>query len=189
MIYLKRLILLPFILFSLVISDAYSQSSAPTAREMMEEFSRMFEEQNRRMNDLILEFFEKSDYSGHFDDFDESLSSQQLRPRGLQFRSSFGGLSEAEIRRADDERHIIFELDGKGIDPNALKIDVSGGMVTVSGQIKNEHRSDEQGQFFQSTSISSFSRSFPVPGDAEADSIRIKKQDDKIQIKFDRRRV
>lgn len=150
------------------------------AREMMEEFSRMFEEQNRRMNDLILNFFDRHDH--HFDD-DRSL-------HGLQFRSSLGGVSNTEIRRRDDGRFVIFELEGGGVDIDNLDINLRDGMITVSGQVRSEESSESSTNYFQSTSISSFSRSFPLPGEAEADSMRVEQSNDgNIQIKFNKRRI
>lgn len=151
-------------------------SHAQSARDMMKEFTEMFEEQNRRMNDMFNQFFER--HHGDFGDL-----------QGLQFRSQLGGHSQTEIRKIEDDRHIIFELDEQGIDLSALDVSMNGGMITISGQVRQDNQSEEGNQFFQSTSISSFSRSFPVPGDAEPHSMRVEKSEGVIQVIFDRRMI
>ena len=153
-------------------NHAYSQS----ARDMMREFSEMFEDQNRRMNEMFNQFFER-----HEDDFGDL--------QGIQFRSHLGGFSQTDIRQVENDRHIIFELDEQGIDLSALDVTMNGGMITISGQIRQDNQSEDGNQFFQSTSISSFSRSFPVPAGVEHHTMRVEKGDGVIQIIFDRRMI
>ena len=159
-----------------------SQLGQKDARKMMEEFRRQFREQNKRMNDLIMDFFE--DRRGSF-----NKGLQQKGLQGLNFESSLGGVSETRITKKEEPGHVIYELDASNIDPNALEVNVEDGMVTIRGQTRKESSNKEKDQFGQATSISTFSRSFPLPSSVEPSSLKIERKEKKIQIKFKKRRV
>lgn len=186
---LAHLLVLGIIAALMAPATASGQSDVfPSAREMMEEFSRLFEEQNKRMNELMKDFFDRSQES-RFGGF-PSLDSESSMPHGLQFHSGLRGFSGGDIQKIEEPGKVIFKLKGPGIDASALDVKVDRGMVNISGQVRQDQQSEGQDQFFQSTSISSFSRSFPLPHDADPLSVKIDKDDEgHIKIVFDRRRV
>ena len=107
------------------------------------------------------------------------------------FDHSFNSLSDdgIKIEEIEDENYKYIEVLADGIDKNSLNIDISNGMISISGEIRKS--SDDQGANSRSMSsyISSFSRSFNIPEGVSEENVKIDMEDKKVVIKFPMKRI
>lgn len=85
------------------------------------------------------------------------------------FRSEKGVTPAFDISETDKEIHVKAEL--PGMDPNEIEITLTGDLLTIKGEKKEEK--EEKGQNFhrRERRYGSFSRSFRLPVEVKADSI------------------
>ena len=78
--------------------------------------------------------------------------------------------------RADVEEHanhFLMSFDLPGVQEKDIKIEVKDGYLTVTGERKQEHKSEEEGRYKRYERFhGSFSRSFSLPKNLESDDIK-----------------
>lgn len=142
--------------------DQVSEDAFSRMRKMMEAQSKMM---NQMMNSLVTD--------QGFDDFDSTYGS-----------------SGPEVIRKDEPKVVLYELKMNGVDKNSLNVVVENGMVKISGQTRIEKIDEEENFRGKSVSVSSFSKSFPVPEDVEATSFSMEEKDkNTLILKFNKRRI
>lgn len=136
-----------------------------------------------------------------FDQIDKM--HDQMRKRmdqffGRSFGNSFGGsafdidpflgssftTNNIKINRYEDDKYKYIEISGKGVDKESLKIDISGGMISISGEIKQIQEGNSSGSMSKSSYISKFNQSFNVPEGVDEANVKIESEDNKLIIKF-----
>lgn len=87
-----------------------------------------------------------------------------------------------EEREDDDFKYVDIIADD--IDKDSIKINISNGMISVSGEIRRTE--DNQGQNGRSISsfISKFNHSFNIPFGAREESAKVNTEENRIVIKF-----
>lgn len=126
---------------------------------------------------------------------DKAFGGNQLG--GSMFDNSFfntdrfGDMTSDGLRikeREDDDFKYV-EIIAEGIDKDSVKINISNGMISVSGEIKRTE--DNQGQSGRSMSsfISKFNRSFNIPFGVSEENVKIDAEEDKIVIKFPKEKI
>ncbi len=88
--------------------------------------------------------------------------------------------SLGELKSREDSQNVYFDLPLEGIDEKTLEVNVSGGQINVAGENVQESNSSHSSMSFRSH----FRRSFPVPPNVDIKKVQIKKEDNKIVIKF-----
>ena len=94
---------------------------------------------------------------GDFDPFAKSDFSMRMS-------SPFGKLS-VDFTEGDDQYELTADL--PGMDKNDIEVTLSGGMLTIRGEKKEEKDETAKGYFLQERQFGSFLRSFPIPENAD----------------------
>ncbi|TNE95751.1 MAG: Hsp20 family protein [Deltaproteobacteria bacterium] len=155
------------ILFSaFFLSTAFGQNTKTLDQEMADSFARMrkmMESHSKMMDQMMNSLVTDQDFA----DFGNGLNSGP------------------ELVRKDENSEVHYELNMDGVDRNSLNIKVENGMISVSGQSRIENIKEENNMKSKSVSISSFSKSIPVPEGVEANSFQIEEKDQKtLLLKF-----
>ncbi len=140
----------------------------------------------------------------HADPFDQmDKMHDQMRKRmdqffGRSFGNSFGNsafdidsfsgssftTNNIKINRYEDDKYKYIEIAGEGVNKDSLKIDISGGMISISGEIKQTQEDNNSGSMSRSSYISKFNQSFNVPEGVNEANVKIESEDNKLIIKF-----
>jgi HSP20 family protein len=99
---------------------------------------------------------------------------------------NIGGALEDDlsVEHHEDEKFKYIEINGRGLDKDAINVDISNGMVSISGEIKNKSDNQDRNSFIRSQSISTFSKSFSIPRGVNENKVEIDTEGQKIIIKF-----
>lgn len=98
------------------------------------------------------------------------------------FGSGFGG--GVQVTHDEDEEYKYIRINGEGMNPEDVKINIKDGMISISGEVKKVTKDESQGSSSSSTYISSFSQSFNVPQGVSED-VEVDAQDDgALVLKF-----
>jgi len=155
------------ILFStFFLTAAFAQNTKTLDQEMADSFARMrkmMDAQSKMMNQMMNSLVTDQD----FEHFGSALG------RGPQ------------LVRKDENSEVHYEMNMEGVDRNSLNITVEKGMIKVSGQNRIENIQEENNFKSRSVSISSFSKSIPVPEGVEENSFTVEEKDKKtLLLKF-----
>ncbi|MDZ7748813.1 MAG: Hsp20/alpha crystallin family protein [Halofilum sp. (in: g-proteobacteria)] len=97
---------------------------------------------------------------------------------GFEWPAARGG--ERELGRADlSETDTAYELqiDLPGMRKEDIKVDLSDGILTVSGERSDEREDERKGYYLSERSYGSVRRSFRVPDSVKADDIKAEFKD------------
>lgn len=143
--------------------------------------------------------YQALDDFGRWDPFEEMTRVQEAMHR--MFEDSFAhGLMDRTISRSsaafepDISIHqkndaYIVKADLPGMDKSAIDIEVSGRLLTISGERKEEETKQEKGFYRQELSYGSFSRSIMLPEDVKAGQIASDYRDGVLTITIPREPV
>lgn len=116
----------------------------------------------------------------NFDPVKEMERIQKMMGGGLQIQTftHTGG----DINTREDQNFVYYDV--KLGDPKSTQIHtkVENGYLTITGESKS-HRGDDD-SWIKSSFTSSFTRSFPLPENVDADRMEMLQEQDKIVIKF-----
>ncbi|MCG3177254.1 MAG: hypothetical protein MOGMAGMI_02222 [Candidatus Omnitrophica bacterium] len=131
-------------------------------------------------------------------DWDPFAEMEEIR--GLMnrmFRDSFSrGLSErgpgafvqsydpdADVK--DTGKEYVYRFDLPGLDKDKISVSTQHGMLTVSGERRTEKEEDgsEDGYYRMERSFGAFSRSFPLPEDADAERMSAEQKDGVLTVR------
>lgn len=90
-----------------------------------------------------------------------------------------------EIKQREDGEFKIYEIDLKGQTPKEVKVDVKDQYVIISAQVEKKEETDHNSRFYSSI----FHRSFPVPPDVDGENFKMEQENEKIVIKFPKKKV
>lgn len=132
---------------------------------------------------ILDSFFKESlGFQGSFDTwFKNNFGFEIASNKKLFFNQSF----IQETKQWDDGEFKIFEIDLDGQTPKEVKVDVKDKQVIISAQIERKKETDHSSQFYSS----SFHRSFPVPSGVDENNFKMEKENQKIVIKFPKKKV
>jgi HSP20 family protein len=96
------------------------------------------------------------------DAVDRLLSDSVIAPRAM------GAMPKVDIRERKED--ILVKAELPGIAEEDIDVEVSSdGVVTISGEKKEEKREDEEGYQYRESHIGSFTRSFSLPAEVIAE--------------------
>jgi HSP20 family protein len=81
-------------------------------------------------------------------------------------QSPFSAMPAIDITETDKAYEITAEL--PGMDENRVEVKVADGVLSISGEKRDEKREDNKDYYVQSRSFGSFQRAFAVPNDVDA---------------------
>ncbi len=121
--------------------------------------------------------------------FNSDMFGSSLLGNSFFDSHSFGSFSDSDVQvdEYEDDKFKYVTIQADGIDKDAIQINISDGMISISGKIKksNESNGSNGSNAYSSSSyISSFSKSFNVPYGVDADKVKIENEKSKIVIKF-----
>ncbi|WP_243444780.1 Hsp20/alpha crystallin family protein [Sphingosinicella humi] len=84
------------------------------------------------------------------------------------------------MTESDEAYKLTAEL--PGIDAANVEVTVAEGVLTITGEKKEEREEKEKNYYFSERSYGSFQRSLQLPGDAAADKITARSKDGVLTI-------
>jgi HSP20 family protein len=115
--------------------------------------------------------------------FNELMPSRIFRELIPSMFKDKGGLMPAfDISEAEDQ--FIVKADLPGIDPKSLDISLSGNVLTISGEKKQEREEKTEHYYSVERQFGSFSRSFMLPGDVKEEGIEANYKDGVLTVTF-----
>ena len=118
---------------------------------------------------LVSQFFE--DLDPLFDSFDRDISNS----------GSAGFMPAMDVTESEDR--YVLSLDVPGMKKEDIKIEMSGNLLTLSGERKRENRSDTEGSARRyERSYGYFQRSFTLPDSVDADHVEAVYEDGVLQV-------
>jgi HSP20 family protein len=85
---------------------------------------------------------------------------------------------------SDTENEILVKVDVPGIDPNDLSVDIAGDTLTLKGERKQEKEEQTQCAYRVERSYGSFSRSFRLPVEIQADKVEARYKNGVLSLKL-----
>lgn len=82
------------------------------------------------------------------------------------------------------ESDIVLKADLPGLSEDDISVEVRDGVLTVSGERRAEHESDEQGYFRVERSFGQFSRSVTLPEGIDADAVSAHMDDGVLEVRI-----
>ena len=98
--------------------------------------------------------------------FDNFFAPSFFEREPFQMKSDF--LTSLDV--TSDDKAYAMKVELPGVAPEAVKLEVNDGVLTISGE-KKEETKDEQTKEVRECSYGSFSRSMTLPEDADAEHI------------------
>ena len=100
----------------------------------------------------------------------DQLFDQFFRdPWGAMFRGGWGHALPVDVSETDKEVCVTAEL--PGIDPKDVDINVSGNILSISGEKKEEREEKERNYQFMERSFGRFQRSIELPSSVDPDKV------------------
>lgn len=87
-----------------------------------------------------------------------------------------------ELKQSEDANTVTYEITIRGLAEEKVSVNVSNGMIRISGKTEVSQRDARSGVFNQS--VSSFERSFPVPENVDEQSLQIQQEKNKLILRF-----
>ncbi|MDD5428394.1 MAG: trypsin-like peptidase domain-containing protein [Candidatus Omnitrophica bacterium] len=90
--------------------------------------------------------------------------------------------SNAKLTTEETQHAYLLTLDVKGLDKNKINIAVKPDSITISGQRSEQVTQDRAGASFNTSSMSYFSQTIPMPRDADASAVKTEVKGDALLI-------
>jgi len=91
--------------------------------------------------------------------FDRAMAGMRLEPR---------------LDLTETDAQILVKAELPGVDPKDVRIDVSGNLLTISGEKMQEKEEKKRNEYIVERSFGSFQRSVQLPASADADRVDAK---------------
>ena len=113
--------------------------------------------------------------------FNELMPSRIFRELMPSVLKEHGELLPAfDIAEADD--HFIVKADLPGIEPKSLDISLSGNLLTIRGEKKEEREEKTERYYTVERQFGSFSRTFMLPSDVKEEGIEASYKDGVLNV-------
>jgi HSP20 family protein len=115
-----------------------------------------------------------------FSDFAELRHRLDQAFRDLSDGGQHGWTPSVDLVRKEDR--LVLRADLPGIKPEDVKIEVEDGVLTVSGQHREEKEEEKEHYMRRERRFGSFSRSMMMPKGVEADEIEATTEDGVLEV-------
>ncbi len=122
-------------------------------------------------------------------DFDELFDQFWRDPLALAGPRGWGGdLSRGpRMNVAESEDEITVEAELPGTDPKDVDIRIEGGLLTLSGETREERKDEKKNYLFEERRVGRFHRSVQLPTYADADQVDASFKDGVLTIQMGKR--
>ncbi len=103
-------------------------------------------------------------------------------PTGMQAGLALPALPRVDIRETDREVEVIAEL--PGMDDKDVDVTVAEGILTIRGEKKSEHESEEKGFVRRERSFGRVERVVPLPDGVDLDSAKATFKNGVLSVTF-----
>jgi HSP20 family protein len=86
------------------------------------------------------------------------------------------------VDMSESENQIVVNVEVPGMDGKDIDISLSGRLLTIKGERKQEREEKEDNYHFVERKYGTFSRSFELPGDVEADKVKATYKDGVLKL-------
>ena len=100
------------------------------------------------------------------------LDDERFTPSRLLDRPFFKDMKMPAVNIKDNTDHFAIELAAPGYRKEDLKVAVKDGLLTISSERKHESEEEKKGYTRKEFSYASFSRSFVLPENTDAESLK-----------------
>ncbi len=104
-----------------------------------------------------------------FEEFDRGFGGGVFGRSLLDTAPRWAGAPSVDIVEKDKAYEVTAEL--PGMDETNIDVKIANGMLTISGEKKDEHEEKKKNYYLSERRYGSFQRSFRVPDGVEADKI------------------
>jgi HSP20 family protein len=126
-----------------------------------------------------------------FEEIERWFENAWLRPSSL-FGPTFwptGRLAEMkEVAPScdmyEEGNELVVKADLPGVKKEDIKVDVSGNMITISGEKKKEEKSEQEGYYRFERSYGSFYRRFDLPEGLDTDKVKAHYEDGVLEVRI-----
>ena len=84
-------------------------------------------------------------------------------------QSLFPAMPAVDVTETDKAYEIAAEL--PGMDEKSVEVKIADGVLSITGEKRDERREENKDYYVQAHSFGSFQRAFPVPDDVDTDKI------------------
>jgi len=113
-----------------------------------------------------------------FEDFDAPFSGDW----GLKNWNFNSNVFTPRVDVTEDNENLYVHAEIPGVDKKDLKINVSGDVLTISGEKKTEQRDEKKNYYRVERNYGSFSRSFTLPAEVIVDRISADYKDGVLNV-------
>lgn len=129
-----------------------------------------------------------------FEDAFRSFGVPSIFDRGSLFKDNLwsaedSALIKPQVDIATDENQYKIVADLPGLNDDAVKLEVSNGTLTISGEKKQENEEKDQHFYRVERSYGAFRRVLTLPEDANEDEIEAKLKDGVLTVSIPRRQL
>ncbi len=118
------------------------------------------------------------------DKFFDELSPSRLFREMLPSMWGEEGVIMPAFDIAEDDGHFVVRADLPGFDAKNLDISLSGNVLTIKGERKEEKTEKKESYYFRGRQFGSFSRSFSLPSDVQEEGIEAAYKDGVLEVKI-----
>lgn len=138
---------------------------------------------------LISRFFD-DDANGFPRSFfdDERFLSPARMFNTPYFRSKGEEMTIPAVNIKEHPKNFTVELAAPGFKKEDLKVNVEDGLLTISSEKKQESEEEKKGYSRKEFSYSSFSRSFSLPENADAESMKARFSDGVLKLTINKKK-
>jgi HSP20 family protein len=117
-----------------------------------------------------------------FDEMDRFLD-RIFERRPFRFFDEDGGwVPSANLSETEKEVHVEAEI--PGMDPKDISVSLDDGVLSIRGERKHEHEEKEENYHRIERSYGSFSRSFRLPAEVDADKVEADYKNGVLKIRM-----
>jgi len=100
--------------------------------------------------------------------------------------ASDGGISSfvPVVNTREDENAYHIEVDLPGVKKDDINVDISDGVLTISGERKYKNEVKEKDYYKVESSFGKFERSFRVPEDIDIENIKAESKDGVLEVEL-----
>ena len=160
-----------------------------------------FTQQQKKMRKQLDSFFDE-DFLGQNDPFEsmrkfrkeleeetKEFVSGSVAPFDSWYGHKFGGGNVSDIEKREDEAYVYYDIKVEDLNSTTLNAKVENGYITITGRIEKKTGSNDDDLSSQSVFSSTFSRTFPLPANVDEDKMEMLSGEDKVVLKFPKKKI
>ena len=100
------------------------------------------------------------------------------------FESSSNGHFHPSVEVTETKKDVVVKAEIPGIDAKDIDLSIDRGILTISGEKKEEKEEEDENCYLKETSYGSFRRSFKLPVDVDEEKIKADFKDGMLKVRL-----